>query len=232
MIEILNLDYNQYVNLVGTAHFTRRSISEAYEAVKSLRPVDVALELDWGRYRQLNAACTGCPRRGVCKGLCEFTGAAEALGNVDANIWLIDMAEHEIRQRFRKGMRSFERPRIGVFAHHSGEDPVRLWEIGYKEKVVDYSERQMETLRKISPSIPRVLIDERNALMAVRLAWIASKNLDEEKKLKILAFVGAAHVKGIKKLLNNPLLIKESFRRLDLSFSEPTLIRRIAVQEV
>jgi len=233
MIEIPNLDYNDHVHLIGTAHFTRRSINEAYEAIKSLRPRDVAIELDLGRYRSLNAACTGCPRQTSCEGLCEFTGATDALGNVDANIWLIDMTEEEIRRRIRTGAASFERPRRGMVVHHyPEEDPVRLWEMGYKEEVVDYSERQMEALRKFSPWIPRVLIDERNALMAARLAWVASKNLSQEKRSKILAFVGAAHVKGIEELLGSPIQIRERLRSFNLSFTEPTLVRRVAVQEV
>lgn len=232
MIYIHNINYNEQVNLIGTAHFTRRSISEAHEAINSLKPRDIAIELDWRRYRQLNRACIGCPRSSSCKGLCEFTSAADALGNEDANIWLIDMSEEEMRQRIRRALDYFGRPRTGGVIHQfPDEDPIKLWEMGYKEKVIDYSERQMEVLRRISPSIPLVLIDERNALMASRLAWIASKNLDEGKNSKTLALVGAAHVKGIKELLSDPMLTKESLRRLNLSFSEPTLIRRVAVQE-
>jgi pheromone shutdown protein TraB len=66
--------------------------------------------------------------------------------------------------------------------------------------------------------------------MAVRLAWIASKNLNEGKTAKILTFVGAAHVKGIRDLLKNPLQIRDTMRYFNLSFAEPTLIRRVAVQ--
>ena len=230
MTEILDLDYSERVQLVGTAHFTRRSMNDAYVAIKSSRPKDVALELDMRRYLNLNAHCVGCPRALSCKGLCEFTGATDALGNVNANIWLIDMTEEEMRQRIRRGAGPFERPRMRmVMGSQPGEDPVRLWEMGYKDEVVDYSERQMEAMRRVSPSVPRVLIDERNALMAARLAWVASKDPVAEKS-KILAFVGAAHVKGIRELLGNPVLIRDRLRRFGLSFSEPTLIRRIAVQ--
>ena len=88
----------------------------------------------------------------------------------------------------------------------------------------------MEILRKIYPSVWQVLIDERNTLMAARLAWIVTKNLDEERKSKILALIGAAHVEGIERLLNNPYLICENIRKFGLPFTEPTLIRRVAVQ--
>jgi pheromone shutdown protein TraB len=47
---------------------------------------------------------------------------------------------------------------------------------------------------------------------------------------RAFAFVGAAHVEGIKDLLMNPLLIKDQLRKFNLSFTEPTLIRRVAIQ--
>ena len=232
MVEILNIDYNECVEIVGTAHFTRRSINDAYESIKSLKPKDVALELDWRRFQHLNTACLACTKKGSCKGICEFTGAAEALGNVDANIWLIDMKEQEIRRRIRSRMTPIERSRIGFQVYRNlDEDPLWLWEKGFKDRVIDNSKREIEASRRFFPSVWWVLIDERNALMACRLAWIASKNLDEEKNSKIVTFVGAAHVEGIKELLMNPILIKNQLRRSNLSFTEPTLIRRVAVQE-
>lgn len=230
MIEIFDINYNDQVELIGTAHFTRRSLKDAYEAIESLKPKDVAIELDWKRFTLLNTNCIACPKRGSCMGLCEFTGATDALGNVDANIWLIDMSEQEIRRRIRSRMSSFENPRMGYPIYYSSRDnPVRLWERGFKDRVINDSKRRIEALRKINPSMWGVLIDERNALMAARLAWIASKSLDREKQPKILTFVGAAHVEGIRELLSNPPLIKEKLRSFNLSFTEPILIRRVAV---
>jgi pheromone shutdown protein TraB len=231
MVGIFNVDYNQYVDIVGTAHFTRRSINDAYESIKSSNPKDVAIELDWRRFKNLNRACLGCPKIRSCKGLCEFTGAAEALGNVNANIWLIDMAEQEIRRRIKSRMTPSERERMGFQLRYKlNEDPIWLWEKGFKDRVINNSKKQIETSRQFFPSVWRVLIDERNVLMAARLAWIASKNLNEEKNSKILAFVGAAHVEGMENLLLKPLLIKDQLRKLNLSFTKPTLMRRVAIQ--
>ena len=231
MIEICNIDHNKHVEIIGTAHFTRRSLNDAHKAIKSLKPKDVALELDWRRFRLLNTNCLSCPRRRSCKGICELIGATEALGNVDANIWLIDMTEQQIRKRIRSRMTPFEVSRIGIPVYdYEYEDPVWLWERGFKERVISNSKKQIETQRKFFPSLWQVLIDERNALMAARLAWIATRNLNEGKSPMILTFVGAAHVEGIRDLLRNPLLIKENLRRLGLSFTEPTLIRRVAIQ--
>lgn len=231
MAEILNLDYTDYVELIGTAHFTRRSINDAYESITAFHPQDVALELDWRRFRRLNTACLACPRHAVCNGLCEFIAATDALGNVDANIWLIDMTELEMRQRIRSRMTPFERSNLGHPRYqYAIEDPLQLWERGFKERVIHNSKREIARNRRVFPSVWRVLIDERNALMAVRLAWIASKNLNEGKTAKILTFIGAAHVEGIRDLLQHPLQLRETMRCFNLSFSEPTLIRRVAVQ--
>ncbi|MDH5662907.1 MAG: hypothetical protein OEY90_00410, partial [Candidatus Bathyarchaeota archaeon] len=155
----------------------------------------------------------------------------EALGNVDANIWLIDMTEQEMRRRIRSRMTPLERTRIGFQVHRKiDEDPIWLWEKGFKDRVMNNSKREIETGRRFFPSVWWVLIDERNALMAARLAWIASKNLNEGKNSKILTFVGAAHAEGIRDLLMNPLLIKNQLRKFNLSFTEPAFIRRVAIQ--
>lgn len=106
MDKISELDYNSFVSLIGTAYFTKRSIDEAYIAVQSSEPKNIALELDWERYTQLNSACPGCPKHKSCSGFCEFTVASDALGNVNSNIWLIDMTQREMRHRLKKAMSS------------------------------------------------------------------------------------------------------------------------------
>ncbi len=225
---IMNDDFNKYVELVGTAHFTKRSIREAYNAVSFLKPRDIALELDWARFSQLSTICLGCARRRSCEGICEFTSAAEALGNLDANIWLIDMTEQEMRHRIVTKASFFEdlRPRIQT---HSTEDPVWLWERGFKDRVLENSKRDITALRRAFPSVWHVLIDERDLLMSARIAWIVSQKAIEEHAPQVLAFVGAAHVDGIRKLLDKPELIEERLIEFKLPFTEPTLVRRVSI---
>ncbi len=229
--QIYNVDYNDYISLVGTAHFTRRSLQDAYEAVTQLQPSDLAIELDLKRFKILNSACSTCPRKTTCTRKCEFIAATEAIGNVDTNIWLIDMSEPEIGQRIRRLIAPrwtwLSRVRIPFVPRE--DDVTRLWEQGFKDEVLNSYQRRLERLRRGAPHVWRVLIDERNTLMAVRLAWIASEKLREEKEPKMLALVGAAHVDGIKALLKEPTTIKENLRRLDLTFTPPTLIRRISI---
>jgi len=236
--EIRDIDYNEFVSLLGTAHFTKRSVREAYDAVGRLKPTDLAIELDLKRFNVLNGVCVSCPKRSECDRKCEFVGATDALGNTDANIWLIDMSEYEIAMRVRSAAYPFSSGGWGYisyadvpFLYDDEEDEVNLWERGFKEKVLDANQIRLELLRRRVPAVWRVLIDERNTLMAARLAWIVSKSLDKgERKPKILAVVGAAHIDGIRKLLANPLAIKENMRRLGLRFTPPTLIRRIRIK--
>jgi len=227
--EIYDVDYNDYVSLVGTAHFTKRSLYDAYQAVKRLQPTDLAIELDMKRFRILNAACWTCPRHGTCTTRCEFIGATEALGNVDANIWLIDMSEREIGQRIRRLATPTWIFRVSLPFFYREDEMTRLWEQGYKDEVLKTYRRRLERLRERAPAVWRVLMDERNTIMTARLAWIASQKLREDGKPNILTFVGAAHIEGIKELLSSPVAIRENLQRLGLTFTPPTLIRRISV---
>ncbi len=231
-VEILNLDYNRHVEMLGTAHFTRRSLSEAYEAVAKLKPTDLAIELDLRRFQFLNLRCATCNQRPSCEGRCEFVGAADALGNVNANIWLIDMSEEEISARVRRLLHpswQWWTCLVDFPFWRRDVDETELWERGLKEEVLDRHSRRLKALRAKAPHVWRVLIDERNALMAARLGWIVTQKLNKGEEVKVLALTGAAHVEGIKELLGSPDQIKENMSRLGLRFTIPTLVRRVSV---
>jgi pheromone shutdown protein TraB len=183
--KIYNIDYNQFIHILGTTHFTKRSLSDAYHAVNQLKPTDLAIELDMERFQELNQTCATCPKRWTCAHKCEFIGAAEALGNVNGNIWLIDMTRYQFRQRTQ------------MFASRT-----RVW---------------------------RVLLNERDTLMAARLTWIITRNMKTGREPNVLALVGAAHVKGIHNLLKNPQEIKENLNQLNLEFTPPKLVKRIQI---
>ncbi len=229
-IEISDTDYTKFVHLLGTAHFTQRSVKEASEAVKSIGTKDLAIELDERRFNLMNKLCIRCPRRETCLSKCEFVVASEALGNINANIWLIDMSEVEMKKRISMLTNSWVSRQQPFFLNKIGDEILPwLWEKGYKDEVVRRSNKNLEVLQRVAPPLWRVLIEERDSLMAVRLAAIASSKLDKKESPNILALVGAAHVSGIKGLLKNPILIQESLRRLNLPYSPPTLMRRVRV---
>lgn len=183
--EIYNIDYTQVVHVLGTTHFSKRSLLDAYREVERLKPTDLAVELDMKRYRILHSECSNCPQSNNCNRKCEFIGAVESIGNKDTNIWLIDMSKSQFTQRLYRSQHRYSH-----------------W---------------------------RVLLNERDTLMAARLAWIVTESLKKNEKPHVLALVGAAHRKGIQALLSRPTSINENLKWLDLSFTPPTLIRRIAV---
>jgi hypothetical protein len=230
--EIYDIDYNRFIHILGTAHFTKRSLKEAHEAVETTGTKDLAVELDPRRFSFLNGACHVCPKRGMCTIKCEFIEASETLGNMDANIWLIDMSENQIRQRIRQ-LIALQGGTYGSFPVPPvmrNEHLPWLWESGFKNEVIRRSQRNLEVLRRAMPPMWRVFIKERNALMAARLAWITSKRIDEgEEEPNILALVGAAHVEEIRELLNCPLAIRENMQALSLSFSPPAVVRRVRI---
>jgi pheromone shutdown protein TraB len=235
--EFYNIDYNQFITILGTAHFTRRSLIEAYEAVKSLKPEDLAIELDWKRFQILNHMCISCPRKQNCTRKCEFIGAADALGNVNANIWLVDMSENEIHLRMQRLLRQYQWkwPYLSYvsspwFFRNNHIDEIQLWEEGYKDQVLRAYKQRLETLRQRNPHVWQVLIDERNTIMAARLAWITTQRLKENKQPRVLALFGAAHVDGIKELLTKPELIKHNLERFSIAFTPPMLVKRIQVE--
>ncbi len=232
--EILDVDYNDYVSLLGTAHFTKRSLMEAHEAVRRLKPTDLAVELDTERFQFLNQRCAGCPDQERCSGRCEFVGATDALGNVDASIWLIDMSEGEIRERVRRLLppsRLWWYSFAGFPFHRRGgdDDELKLWERGYKDEVLERHARRLEALRVRAPHVWRVLIDERNTLMAARLAWVVTQKMNRGEEVRVLALTGAAHVEGISDLLGSAESIGGELQRLGLRFSVPRLVRRVGV---
>ncbi|MFQ5872007.1 MAG: hypothetical protein ACE5IB_07605, partial [Candidatus Geothermarchaeales archaeon] len=109
------------------------------------------------------------------------------------------------------------------------DDPV-LWERGPKNIVLDRNRKRMEQLRTHLPSIWRVLMDERSALMAGRLAWIATQRIRrDQREPKILAPVGAAHVEGLKGLLAEPPLHRHKLMGYDLELTPPDAVCSIKV---
>ena len=183
--EIYNIDYTQFVHLLGTTHFSERSLLDAYAAVDRLKPTDLAIELDLKRYQVLNSQCAGCPRSMSCTRKCEFICAVEALENCNMNIWLIDMSRGEFRERL-----------------HLLEPGLSHW---------------------------RVLLHERDALMAARLTWIATDSLKKGETPRVLSLVGAAHVRGIESMLSDPVALRSRLRRFELPFTPPMLMRRVMV---
>jgi len=145
-------------------------------------------------------------------------GGSDALGCVDANIWLIDMDEPEKGWRIHTLMAVQEKKNLCLLpwiSRGSINDPV-LWERGLKDTVLDRNRKKMEQLRTYFPSIWRVM-NERSALMAGRLTWIATQRIRrDQREPKILALVEVAHVEGLRGLLAELHFIATRFMGYDL----------------
>ncbi len=223
-------EFASQFDLVGTAHFTGRSIADAVKAASSGVHSAVAIELDRARFDELNRGgySVGIPHRPAAEG--EFVAATDAFGNRDGDLWLIDWSLDQIDHRLRKTLTSAELRRWIRISRELNPYEVmgiRFWEAGMKENALKYLNLTTQAMRGYTPTFHRVLIEERNLLMSARLMDIVRRSSDTEPRLLVL--VGMAHVDGVRELLNSPEKISEGFERYGLNYSSPTRIRRARV---
>ncbi len=223
-------EFTSQFDLVGTAHFTGRSIADAVEAASSGMHSAVAIELDRARFDELNRSgySVGILHRPAAEG--EFVAATDAFGNRDGDLWLIDWSMDQIDHRLRMTLTPEELRRwlrISRELNHYELMGIQFWEAGMKKDALRYLNLTTEAMRGYSPSFHRVLIEERNLLMSARLIDIVRRFSDTEPR--VLVLVGMAHVDGVRELLNSPKKISEGFQRYGLNYSSPTRIRRARV---
>lgn len=84
--EILNGPTMTISACLGMAHFTRRSLLEAYEAVRKLKPTDLMVKPNMRHFHLLDRQCVSKLECESCGRRCEFVKIADALGNMDAKI--------------------------------------------------------------------------------------------------------------------------------------------------
>lgn len=177
--------------MVGTGHvFDIRTAIKG--VVHQVRPQTVALELDAGRFLALQSK-----ERGRGKGLpftykllakmqqnlaeqygseagSEMIAAAEAAQEIGAGIELIDMDALTVFRRMTQAMSMKEKLLmvVGTFMSlFAGKSAVEEEMERYKSD----EEGFMAEVKKVYPSIARVLIDERNEYMAGRLRMTSSR---------------------------------------------------------
>ena len=219
--------------LVGTAHVSKDSVEEVKSAIKEFKPDVVAVELCQKRYQTLtekekweDTPITSFLQTdkaflilaqtflaSVQRKLGEEFGSepgAEMLAAIEEakkqglRIELVDRDISVTLKRAWKKMGVREKFRLvwEFIKAMVGYDEEELEEIDLKELMKeDVMSAMMKEFSEFAPSVSHVLIDERNK-------YIAKKILDaREKHGKVLAVVGAGHVKGIKEYLegNKPL---------------------------
>ena len=214
-------------DVLGTAHFTRKSVTDAVMAASSGKYSSLALELDRQRFEALNVAPYRLPwgAKGEVEG--EFVAASDALGNREGDVWLIDVSLGGIRSRVAENMTISELREWNYVSSRLRDYEIagiRLWESGREHEAMRYLDMTTKAMERFAPSLYRTLIEERNLIMAARLLEVASTT-----KGKGLVLVGKAHAEGILELLSDTRSISEGFERFGIEYTPPLRIRRVAV---
>ncbi|MCD6572347.1 MAG: TraB/GumN family protein [Thermoplasmata archaeon] len=239
--------------LVGTAHVSKDSVEEVKSAIKEFKPDVVAVELCRRRYQTLtekekweDTPITSFLQTdkaflilaqtflaSVQRKLGEEFGSepgAEMLAAIEEakkqglRIELVDRDISVTLKRAWKKMGVREKFRLvwEFIKAMVGYNEEELEEIDLKELMKeDVMSAMMKEFSEFAPSVSNVLIDERNK-------YIAKKILDaREKHGKVLAVVGAGHVKGIKEYL-------EGIKPLDVDIKELEQVprRRISIAKL
>lgn len=222
----MQVKINDNIILVGTAHISKESVEEVKEAIEEYKPDIVAVELCKRRYESItkkdkweNTPITSLlksnnaylmlaqtflssiQRRlgkeyGVEPGS-EMIAAMDEAKKHDLEVALVDRDISVTLKRAWKKMGVREKFRLTweFMKAILGYDEEELEELDLKELMdQDVISAMMEEFGKIAPSVATVLIHERDK-------YIAKKILNESKKGKVVAVVGAGHLNGIKKHL-------------------------------
>jgi len=222
----LKIEINDNIILIGTAHISEDSVKEVKEAIEKYKPDIVAVELCKRRHEAItkkdkweNTPVTdllksnnaylmlaqtflsSIQRRlgkeyGVEPGS-EMIAAMKEAEKHNLEVALVDRdISVTLKRAWRKmGFREKFRVTWEFLKALIGYDEEDFEELDLKKLMdQDLISTLMKEFGEIAPSVATVLIHERDE-------YIAKKILDESKKGKVVAVVGAGHLKGIKKHL-------------------------------
>ncbi len=210
--------------LVGTAHVSKASVKEVEETIAEYKPDIVAVELDEKRFEVLTnkqkweeTPITDMIRSGkaffflaqvflasIQRRLgkefgaepgSEMLAAIKAAENYELKVELVD---RDITITLKKAWRSMGlREKLRLFwefskamVGYTDEEEIDLEEIMNEDAIT----MMIEELSQIAPSVTRILVFERDAYIAKKLATLSEDN-------KVVAVVGAGHLKGIQENL-------------------------------
>lgn len=213
--------------LIGTAHVSRKSVEEVERVIREIRPDTVCVELDEQRHRMLidqdawkkldifqvirqkrvlfllSSLALGAYQRrlgeklGVRPGA-ELLAAVKAAESVGAHVVLADRDIQATLKRTWSNLGFWDRMNItgGLLAA-----PFETEEID-AEKIEALKDQDTigEMLKQVATELPRIktpLIDERDAYLISSIREASGK--------KIVGVVGAAHVEGMVRLLDQPV---------------------------
>ena len=211
------------LHIIGTSHIARESVQEVERAVAALQPAALALELDNGRLagllggrqklrirdiRQIGVkgflfALIGAwaeKRLGQIVGIspgAEMLAAVQLAREQKIPLFLIDQDITVTLRKISRGFSWRERWRLFVdvvLSPFRGKQLLRKYQITLHRVPSEQAiSRILEDVHHRYPNLYRILITERNAVMAHRLAHL----MERYPHQNILAVVGAGHVADI-----------------------------------
>ena len=247
----MQVKVNDNIILVGTAHISKDSVEEVKEVIEKYKPDIVAVELCKRRYDAITKKdqwestpvdkllksnnaylmlaqtfLSAIQRKlgkeyGVEPGS-EMIAAMKEAEKHGLEVALVDRdISITLKRAWRKmGIREKFRLTWEFLKAIMGYDEEELEELDLKKLMdQDVISALMDEFSEIAPSITDVLIHERDI-------YIAKKILDESKKGKVVAVVGAGHLKGIQKQLEKKEL------KIDLKTLEDVPKKRVKISKV
>ena len=232
-IEKIQLSGKEII-IVGTAHVSKTSVEEVRSAIRETRPDTVAVELCQARYDVMknplawqnmdifkvikekkaaflmaNLVMSSFQRRigeklGVKPGD-EMRAAIEEAEALGIEVVLVDRSVQITLARAWRGLSLWKKMKLiyaSLLAIFEAEEINEKDIEKLKEK--DVLTTAVEEMAKYAPTIKEVLIDERDAYMARKLADISTG--------RVLAVIGAGHLHGLVGQLDHPV---EDLARLE-----------------
>ncbi len=226
---IPDIDFLMHMDFVGVAHFSKRSISDASQAIRDTEPVAICLELCPYRYEYLKRVQENPFTKAFSSEKSELVTAVDLLNGVEVDAWLVDMNQEEIAARVL-ALASLEEARawkrIQNYLVKREKVGLMLWEEGLKDEAMKVFNGDVGLMRRNFPTLWKVLILERNIFMACGLIYLILHYLESGlKEFKIIFLVGAVHVEGIKQLLKQPKKAFQALENLGICFRKPYAIK-------
>jgi pheromone shutdown-related protein TraB len=218
-------DRSDRVRVIGTAHISSSSVAAVKAQIDAFQPDIVAVELCASRHTALTSN-RRLDKEGLLKvvkegkaplvmlqsllaaeqrkmGLdegeqpgAELLAAVKTAEEANLEVALIDRDIQTTLRRAWKRMKFFEKVKIlwSLLGDDEDEDAPEVSQLLEDQ---DLLSSLMEELKTFSPGAGAVLIDERDAYLAGKIAA-----LEKSSEKRILAVVGAGHLKGIEAHLN------------------------------
>ena len=247
----MHVKVNNNIVLIGTAHIFQESVEEVKKVIEEYKPDIVAVELCQRRYESITKKkeWENTPINKLLKGGnaylllaqtflssiqrklgkeygiepgSEMIAAIDEAKKRNLKIALVDRdITITLRRAWKKmGIREKFRLTWEFLKAMLGYDEEEIEELDLKKLMnQDVISALMEEFGEIAPSVTKVLIHERDK-------YIAKKILDESKKGKVVAVVGAGHLKGIQEHINN------NSEKVDLKELEYVPKKRIKISKI